>query len=119
MILNHTAPETNFTEEDGFEKVRSFSRGSYESALRYINIMTFNIILRGVLECSLFKLKCLSYRRSLRQRTHSQMSNNIPDAISGKFEIHSDQFEIEEEETNNTVWNGIQLNTVFLLSIFT
>uniref|UniRef100_A0A8C1Z4M4 ATP-binding cassette, sub-family B (MDR/TAP), member 11a n=1 Tax=Cyprinus carpio TaxID=7962 RepID=A0A8C1Z4M4_CYPCA len=41
------------------------------------------------------------WKRSLRQRTHSQMSNNIPDAISGKFEIHSDQFEIEEEETNN------------------
>uniref|UniRef100_A0A8C2I7G7 ATP-binding cassette, sub-family B (MDR/TAP), member 11a n=1 Tax=Cyprinus carpio TaxID=7962 RepID=A0A8C2I7G7_CYPCA len=69
-----STPETNFTEEDGFEKVRSFSRGSYESALR--------------------------------QRTHSQMSNNIPDAISGKFEIHSDQFEIEEEETNNTKSKG-------------
>uniref|UniRef100_A0A8C1P2Q3 ATP-binding cassette, sub-family B (MDR/TAP), member 11a n=1 Tax=Cyprinus carpio TaxID=7962 RepID=A0A8C1P2Q3_CYPCA len=35
------------TEEEGLEKVKSFSRGSYESALRYINIMTFDIILRG------------------------------------------------------------------------
>ncbi|XP_016107770.1 bile salt export pump-like [Sinocyclocheilus grahami] len=53
--------------EEGLEKVRSFSRGSYESALR----------------------------RSLRQRSHSQMSNSIPDAISGKFKIHSDHLEVE------------------------
>uniref|UniRef100_A0A8C1P5T8 ATP-binding cassette, sub-family B (MDR/TAP), member 11a n=1 Tax=Cyprinus carpio TaxID=7962 RepID=A0A8C1P5T8_CYPCA len=47
-------------------------------------------------KCSVFKLKHLSYRRSLRQRSHSQMSNNIPDAISGKFKIHSDHLETEE-----------------------
>uniref|UniRef100_A0A9J8CLP0 ATP-binding cassette, sub-family B (MDR/TAP), member 11a n=1 Tax=Cyprinus carpio carpio TaxID=630221 RepID=A0A9J8CLP0_CYPCA len=55
VTLQNQGKDTD--KEDGFEKVRSFSRGSYESALRYINIMTFNIILRGVLECSLFKLK--------------------------------------------------------------
>ncbi|XP_016324334.1 bile salt export pump-like [Sinocyclocheilus anshuiensis] len=55
--------------EEVLEKVRSFSRGSYESALR----------------------------RSLRQRSHSQMSNSITDAISGKFKIHSDHLEVEEK----------------------
>uniref|UniRef100_A0A9J7ZYT6 ATP-binding cassette, sub-family B (MDR/TAP), member 11a n=1 Tax=Cyprinus carpio carpio TaxID=630221 RepID=A0A9J7ZYT6_CYPCA len=48
VTLQNQGKDTD--KEDGFEKVRSFSRGSYESALRYINIMTFNIILRGVLE---------------------------------------------------------------------
>uniref|UniRef100_A0A8C1RB79 ATP-binding cassette, sub-family B (MDR/TAP), member 11a n=1 Tax=Cyprinus carpio TaxID=7962 RepID=A0A8C1RB79_CYPCA len=65
--------EMIITEEEGLEKVKSFSRGSYESALR----------------------------RSLRQRSHSQMSNNIPDAISGKFKIHSDHLETEEFDANN------------------
>ncbi|KTF85742.1 hypothetical protein cypCar_00006731, partial [Cyprinus carpio] len=41
------------------------------------------------------------WRRSLRQRSHSQMSNNIPDAISGKFKIHSDHLETEEFDANN------------------
>ncbi|RXN22977.1 bile salt export pump [Labeo rohita] len=66
------------TEEDGLEKVRSFSRGSYGSTLR----------------------------RSLRQRSHSQMSNNIPDAISGKLEVHADLLEMEEDEANNEKSKG-------------
>ncbi|XP_073702287.1 bile salt export pump [Garra rufa] len=70
--------EMTITEEDELEKVRSFSRGSYQSSLR----------------------------RSLRQRSHSQMSNNIPGAISGKLEIHSDYSEMEEVEANNKKCKG-------------
>ncbi|XP_050974699.1 bile salt export pump [Labeo rohita] len=70
--------EMTVTEEDGLEKVRSFSRGSYGSTLR----------------------------RSLRQRSHSQMSNNIPDAISGKLEVHADLLEMEEDEANSEKSKG-------------
>uniref|UniRef100_A0A671SHP2 Bile salt export pump-like n=1 Tax=Sinocyclocheilus anshuiensis TaxID=1608454 RepID=A0A671SHP2_9TELE len=44
--------------------------------------------------------------RSLRQRSHSQMSNSITDAISGKFKIHSDHLEVEEVEANNKKSKG-------------
>ncbi|XP_073710881.1 bile salt export pump isoform X1 [Misgurnus anguillicaudatus] len=64
----NAAVEASVTEEDGLEKVRSFSRGSYESSLR----------------------------RSLRQRSQSLLSNSISDVISGKFKSHSDHFEIKE-----------------------
>lgn len=37
--LNHTAAEMIIMEEDGLEKVRSFSRGSYESSLRYVKVI--------------------------------------------------------------------------------
>ncbi|XP_056127421.1 bile salt export pump isoform X2 [Rhinichthys klamathensis goyatoka] len=70
--------EITSPEEDGLERVRSFSRGSYQSSLR----------------------------RSLRQRSHSQMSNKIPDAISGKLEFHSDIFEMEETQANNKKGKG-------------
>ncbi|XP_067300623.1 bile salt export pump [Pseudorasbora parva] len=62
-------------EEGELERVGSFSRGSYQSSLR----------------------------RSLRQRSYSQMSNKIPDAISGKFDFH---FEMEETEVNNKKSKG-------------
>ncbi|XDV29988.1 hypothetical protein PO909_033000 [Leuciscus waleckii] len=70
--------EITSPEEDGLERVRSFSRGSYQSSLR----------------------------RSLRQRSHSQMSNKIPDALSGKLEFHSDLFEMEETQANNKKGKG-------------
>uniref|UniRef100_A0A8C1WJZ6 ATP-binding cassette, sub-family B (MDR/TAP), member 11a n=1 Tax=Cyprinus carpio TaxID=7962 RepID=A0A8C1WJZ6_CYPCA len=52
------------------------------------------------------------------QRSHSQMSNNIPDAISGKFKIHSDHLETEEFDANNKVWNRVHLNTASHMQCF-
>ncbi|KAI2660891.1 Bile salt export pump [Labeo rohita] len=39
-------------------------------------------------------------------RSHSQMSNNIPDAISGKLEVHADLLEMEEDEANSEKSKG-------------
>ncbi|XP_051565285.1 bile salt export pump isoform X2 [Myxocyprinus asiaticus] len=66
------ATDMTITEEDRFEKVRSISRGSYESSLR----------------------------QSLRQRSQSRVSNSISDVISGKFKLHLDHFAMEDEEKN-------------------
>lgn len=54
----------------------------------------------------------------MRQRSHSQMSNSVPDAISGKFQIHSDHLEMEEDKTNYKVWNQVHLNTVSHVQCF-
>lgn len=81
---NETANEKsqNFhkvlSDEDVIEKVRSFSRGSYESVLR----------------------------RSLRHRSQSLVSNGISDAISGKFKFHSDNFEVEEQDVKKKKSKG-------------
>jgi len=37
VILNHTGAEITSPDEDGLERVRSFSRGSYQNSLRYVN----------------------------------------------------------------------------------
>uniref|UniRef100_A0A9J7YGP4 ATP-binding cassette, sub-family B (MDR/TAP), member 11a n=1 Tax=Cyprinus carpio carpio TaxID=630221 RepID=A0A9J7YGP4_CYPCA len=96
----------------GFEHGRTVERGTHRQLLDRKGVHFTLVTLQNqgkdtdILEvignlyespkCSVFKLKHLSYRRSLRQRSHSQMSNNIPDAISGKFKIHSDHLETEE-----------------------
>ncbi|XP_062313920.1 LOW QUALITY PROTEIN: bile salt export pump [Osmerus eperlanus] len=60
-----SGPDSQAIEEQVTEKVRSFSRGSYESGLR----------------------------RSLRRRSQTQLSNEfIPDAISSSLKMKSSQF---------------------------
>uniref|UniRef100_A0A8C1WIK2 ATP-binding cassette, sub-family B (MDR/TAP), member 11a n=1 Tax=Cyprinus carpio TaxID=7962 RepID=A0A8C1WIK2_CYPCA len=94
----------------GFERGRTVERGTHRQLLDRKGVHFTLVTLQNQgkdtdsdkpeykesPKCSVFKLKHLSYRRSLRQRSHSQMSNNIPDAISGKFKIHSDHLETEE-----------------------
>uniref|UniRef100_A0A672KEU6 Bile salt export pump-like n=1 Tax=Sinocyclocheilus grahami TaxID=75366 RepID=A0A672KEU6_SINGR len=63
--------------------------------------------------------------RAVERGKHSQLLDRkgvyftlvtlIPDAISGKFKIHSDHLEVE---ANNKVWNPVHLNTVSHMQCF-